>query len=54
MTISEMVPEQIKKEIAQLVKNLNYHCYRYYVLDAPVISSGGLRNRGFQPLQRWK
>ncbi len=22
----------------QLVKDLNYHCYRYYVLDAPVIS----------------
>ncbi|PKL51732.1 MAG: DNA ligase (NAD(+)) LigA [Nitrospira bacterium HGW-Nitrospira-1] len=38
MTISEKIPEQIKKEIAQLVKDLNYHCYRYYVLDAPVIS----------------
>ncbi|RPI38002.1 MAG: NAD-dependent DNA ligase LigA, partial [Nitrospiraceae bacterium] len=34
----EKVPEQIKKEIEQLVKDLNYHCYRYYVLDAPVIS----------------
>lgn len=35
---SEKIPEDIKKEIEQLVKNLNYHCYRYYVLDAPVIS----------------
>ena len=38
MARSEKVPEQIKKEIEQLVKDLNYHCYRYYVLDAPVIS----------------
>ena len=33
-----MVPGHIKKEIEQLVKDLNYHCYRYYVLDAPIIS----------------
>ena len=33
-----MVPEQIKKEIEKLVEDLNYHSYRYYVLDAPVIS----------------
>lgn len=38
MTKSGEVPEHIKKEIEQLVKDLNYHCYRYYVLDAPVIS----------------
>ncbi|MBI4653796.1 MAG: NAD-dependent DNA ligase LigA [Nitrospirae bacterium] len=31
-------PEKIKKEIEGLVKGLNYHCYRYYVLDSPVIS----------------
>ncbi len=30
--------EDIKKEIEKLVKELNYHCYRYYVLDSPVIS----------------
>ncbi|MDI6890423.1 MAG: NAD-dependent DNA ligase LigA [Thermodesulfovibrionales bacterium] len=34
----EKVPEDIKKEIERLVKELNYHCYRYYVLDSPVIS----------------
>jgi len=32
------IPEEIKKEIKRLVKELNYHCYRYYVLDSPVIS----------------
>jgi DNA ligase (NAD+) len=32
------IPENIEKEIIKLVKDLNYHCYRYYVLDAPVIS----------------
>jgi DNA ligase (NAD+) len=38
MTTPGKIPEQIKKEMEQLVKDLNYHCYRYYVLDAPVIS----------------
>src|SRR3990172_7240767 len=38
MTTAGKIPEQIKKELEQLVKDLNYHCYRYYVLDAPVIS----------------
>jgi DNA ligase (NAD+) len=38
MTKFGEVPEPIRKEIEQLVKDLNYHCYRYYVLDAPVIS----------------
>jgi len=32
------VPEDIKQEIEKLVKELNYHCYRYHVLDSPVIS----------------
>lgn len=32
------IPEEIKKEIEKLVKELNYHNYRYYVLDSPVIS----------------
>ncbi len=36
--MSERVPKEIKKEIERLVKELNYHCYRYYVLDSPVIS----------------
>ncbi len=35
---AETVPEYIKKEIERLIKDLNYHCYRYYVLDSPVIS----------------
>lgn len=34
----EKIPEHIKQEIEKLVKELNYHCYRYYVLDSPVIS----------------
>ncbi|OGW26519.1 MAG: DNA ligase (NAD(+)) LigA, partial [Nitrospirae bacterium GWC2_42_7] len=32
------ITDDIKKEIETLVKDLNYHCYRYYVLDSPVIS----------------
>ncbi|HDZ01868.1 MAG TPA: NAD-dependent DNA ligase LigA [Nitrospirae bacterium] len=32
------IPENIRHEIEKLVKDLNYHCYRYYVLDSPVIS----------------
>ncbi len=34
----EKIPDSIKKEIEKLVKELNYHCYRYYVLDSPVVS----------------
>jgi DNA ligase (NAD+) len=34
----DKIPEDKKKEIEKLVKDLNYHCYRYYVLDSPVIS----------------
>jgi DNA ligase (NAD+) len=36
--MTEKIPEHIRKEIEKLVKDLNYHCYRYYVLDSPVIS----------------
>ncbi len=32
------IPDNSKQEIEKLVKDLNYHCYRYYVLDSPVIS----------------
>lgn len=34
----DMIPTAIKNEIEKLVKGLNEHSYRYYVLDAPVIS----------------
>lgn len=34
----EKIPADIKHEIEKLVKDLSYHCYRYYVLDSPVIS----------------
>ncbi len=34
----EMIPADIKKEMEKLVKDINEHNYRYYVLDAPVIS----------------
>ncbi len=36
--MSEKIPESIKQEIEKLVKDLNYHSYRYYVLDSPVLS----------------
>ncbi len=32
------VPDEIKKEMEKLVREINYHNYRYYVLDSPVIS----------------
>ncbi len=32
------IPEEVRHEIERLVKDLNYHCYQYYVLDSPVIS----------------
>ncbi len=35
---TENIPEYILNEIERLVKELNYHCYRYYVLDSPIIS----------------
>lgn len=34
----KQIPEDIKKEIERLVKEINYHNYRYYVLDSPIIS----------------
>ncbi|MEW6003464.1 MAG: NAD-dependent DNA ligase LigA, partial [Nitrospirota bacterium] len=36
--MTEKIPENIKQEIERLVKEINYHNYRYYVLDSPVIS----------------
>lgn len=32
------IPGEIKEEIERLVREINYHNYRYYVLDSPVIS----------------
>lgn len=32
------ISDEIKREIERLVKEVNYHNYRYYVLDSPVIS----------------
>ncbi len=32
------IPDNSKKEIEKLVKEINEHNYRYYILDAPVIS----------------
>ncbi|MBI4825282.1 MAG: NAD-dependent DNA ligase LigA [Nitrospirae bacterium] len=32
------ISERTKKEIEELVKDLNYHCYRYHVIDSPEIS----------------
>jgi len=34
----EKIPADVKQEIRKLVKEINEHNYRYYVLDAPVIS----------------
>jgi DNA ligase (NAD+) len=36
--MQDKITEQIKHETEKLVTDLNYHCYRYYVLDSPVIS----------------
>ncbi len=33
----EKISKVIKQEIERLVKELSFHCYRYYVLDSPVI-----------------
>ncbi len=32
------IPEHIMREMERLADELNYHCYRYYVLDSPEIS----------------
>jgi len=37
-TMTNKLPELIEKEIGELVKTLNYHSYRYHVLDSPEIS----------------
>ena len=34
----EKIPTNIKKEIEKLVREINEHNYRYYSLDAPVVS----------------
>lgn len=36
--MTHKIPDDIKKEIEKLVADLNYHNYRYYVLDSPEIS----------------
>ncbi len=36
--MTEKIPQNIRHEITRLVKELNEHSYRYYVLDSPVIS----------------
>jgi DNA ligase (NAD+) len=35
--MAETPTDSVKKEIENLVKELNYHGYRYYVLDSPVM-----------------
>ncbi len=32
------IPMEVKEEIEKLTKEINYHNYRYYVLDSPIIS----------------
>lgn len=36
--MKEAIPDEVKREIERLVREVNYHNYRYYVLDSPVIS----------------
>jgi DNA ligase (NAD+) len=45
--MSDQIPEHLKNDIEKLVKDLNYHCYRYYVLDAPEISDEEYDRRYF-------
>lgn len=35
--MAQAIPDHVRKEMERLVKDLNYHNYRYHVLDAPVI-----------------
>ncbi|MCG2722737.1 MAG: NAD-dependent DNA ligase LigA [Thermodesulfovibrionales bacterium] len=35
--MTDKITDTMKNEIEKLVQELNYHCYRYYVLDSPVI-----------------
>ncbi|RME36562.1 MAG: hypothetical protein D6793_05575, partial [Thermoflexia bacterium] len=34
-----MVPEEVRKRVEELRREIHYHNYRYYVLDSPVISN---------------
>jgi DNA ligase (NAD+) len=36
--MTKKITEDVRNEIEQLVRELTYHSYRYYVLDAPVIA----------------
>jgi DNA ligase (NAD+) len=36
--MAETPSQSVKEEMEKLVKDLNYHGYRYYVLDSPVLS----------------
>ncbi len=38
--MAELIPAAIRKEVEELVRELNDHSYRYYVEDSPVISDG--------------
>lgn len=38
--MKDIVSDIIKNEVKKLIEELNYHNYRYHVLDAPVISDG--------------
>ncbi len=44
------INKEIKEKIEKLVKDLNYHSYRYHVLDAPIISDAEY-DRQFRQLQ---
>jgi DNA ligase (NAD+) len=36
--MAQAIPDHVKKEMERLVKDLNFHNYRYHVLDAPLIT----------------
>jgi DNA ligase (NAD+) len=36
--MEEKIPDNVKQEVEKLVREINHHNYRYYVLDSPVIS----------------
>ncbi|TAN37872.1 MAG: NAD-dependent DNA ligase LigA [Nitrospirae bacterium] len=48
--MTEAISPEIRKQIDQLVKELNDHAYRYYVLDAPTISDQEY-DRGYRQLR---
>ncbi len=43
------IPDNMQKEIFRLVDEINEHNYRYYVLDAPVISDAEY-DQSFSPV----